>query len=115
MTSDNQGEILSKLDQILDQFDGQAPARPLSGWSNRPRPQPRQIEAVAVPVCMRTSAGRLRVYLSLPGQCAADEETLAETLEELLRAGMPLDVWDRGSGSSSGWGGQQRSYGGYRR
>ncbi|WP_200331007.1 hypothetical protein [Thiocystis violacea] len=83
-----------------------------SPWASAPTAAP-QINGVAVPVKMQTPAGSIRLYFSLPAECAATPEALMAALEAMAAAGLPLDTWSpRDSGGGSSWGGSRRdSYG----
>ncbi|EXJ16945.1 hypothetical protein [Imhoffiella purpurea] len=77
-----------------------------SPWASAPTAAP-QINGVAVPVKMQTPAGSIRLYFSLPAECAATPEALMAALESMAAAGLPLDTWSSRE-SGSGWGGSRR-------
>jgi hypothetical protein len=110
-----QGELLDQLQELLEQFASQrqeaAPAA--SGWARRRSTGPGEVLAVAVPVKVNTPSGKVRVYVSLPPETAASEDSLVDAIEALLDAWFPVDVWrdrDGRAGDRGGWRGRDRDY-----
>lgn len=61
------------------------------------------INGAAIPIKLQTPAGSLRVYLSLPAECAATPQALMAAIESLAALGLPLDTWQPKS-DGNGWG-----------
>lgn len=107
--ADLQAQLLATLQAQQAQLASmhpqpQTPAA--SPWASAPISATPSITGVAVPVKIQTPAGSIRVYFSLPAECAASPEALMSALEALSAAGLPLDTWSgRESGSGSSWGG----------
>lgn len=72
-----------------------------SGWQ-QPQPAPTLVQGVGVPIKINRGRGTLRVHLWLPAECAASPSALNAALDDLERAGIPLDVYES---RESGWGG----------
>ena len=69
------------------------------------------INGAAIPIKLQTPAGTLRVYLSLPAECAATPAALMAAIEGLAALGLPLDTWQpkSDSGNGSSWGGRSNN------
>ena len=98
-----QAELLTALQGLLKQAAPTAPAA--AGWS-QPQPAPALVQGVGVPVKIGRGRGTIRLYLWLPADCAASPQALNTALDELERAGLPLDTYEpRESGwGNAGWG-----------
>ena len=72
------------------------------GWA-QPQPAPAAlVQGVGVPVKVNRGRGTIRLQLWLPAECAASPAALNAALDDLERAGLPLDVYEP---KDSGWGG----------
>jgi hypothetical protein len=114
----DQADLAAQLAALQAQIAAMRPAASPWGAAAAPSAAP-IINGVAVPVKVQTPAGSIRLYFSLPAECAATPEALMAALESLAAAGLPLDTWSpRESAGGSAWGGNNRpgygsSYGGY--
>ena len=74
------------------------------------------INGAAVPIKLQTPQGSLRVYLSLPAECAATPQALMSAIEALAALGLPLDTWQpKSEGSGSNWGSNSNNRNNWRR
>ena len=73
------------------------------------------INGAAVPIKLQTPQGSLRVYLSLPAECAATPQALMSAIEALAALGLPLDTWQPKSDSGSHWGSNSNNRSNWRR
>lgn len=95
-------ELLNAMNALLAKTSAQTgPTANGAGWS-QPQPAPSQmIQGVGVPIKIGRGRGNLKVLLWLPAECAASPQAMNAALDELERAGLPLDVWEP---KESGWG-----------
>lgn len=108
--TDQPQEMAAQLAALQAQMAALAAQTPTpstaSTWASAAQPPSVPIAGVAVPLKLQTPIGSIRVYISLPAECAANPDTLMNTLETLAAADWPLDAWSgresRGSGGS--WG-----------
>ncbi|TCT21183.1 hypothetical protein [Thiobaca trueperi] len=113
----DQANLAAQLADLQAQMAALRPAAPApsaSAWANAmpALSAAPTINGVAVPVKIQTPAGSIRVYLSLPAECAASPDALMSALEALAAAGLPLDTWSGARESGSAWG-NSRSNGGW--
>lgn len=94
-------ELLASLQALLAKAGGNPTAPAAAGW-NQPAPAAPAalIQGVGVPVKIGRGRGTIRLYLWLPAECAASPQALNAALDELERAGIPLDVYES---RESGW------------
>ena len=107
--SDQQNELLATLQGLLKQATPTAAA----GWS-QPQPAPALIQGVGVPVKVNRGRGTIRLYLWLPAEAAANPQALNAALDDLERAGIPLDVYESREsgwqGGNAGWNSNNRNW-----
>lgn len=116
-------DLSEKLSQLLNAVQQQSNPQQANPWAKAAAPAVATIQTVNVPISLETPRGKIRLYLSLPGEVAATPDSLLAALAGLDAAGYPLDIWEgrRGSsgwpnGSSSGFGnGFRRSGSGWQR
>ncbi len=106
--------LAAQLAELHAQMAALRPAAPAaSPWGAPAAPGAAPvINGVSVPVKIQTPAGSIRVYFSLPAECAATPDALMSALEALAAAGLPLDTWSP-KDNGGGWGGHGRSNGGW--
>lgn len=104
-----QSELLTALQGLLAKST--APAA--TGW-NQPAPAPAAlVQGVAVPIKIGRGRGTIRLYLWLPAEAAANPQSLNAALDDLERAGIPLDVYESresGWGGNAGWNNSNRNW-----
>jgi hypothetical protein len=94
-----QNELLASLQTLLAKA-GNPTAPAAAGW-NQPAPAPAAlVQGVGVPVKIARGRGTIRLYLWLPPECAASPQAMNAALDDLERAGIPLDVYEP---RESGW------------
>lgn len=106
-----QSELLTALQGLLAKSTA-APAA-AGGWQ-QPQQAPALVQGVGVPCKIGRGRGTIRVTLWLPAECAASPAALNAALDDLERAGIPLDVYEpRESGwqgNNAGWGGNNNRW-----
>lgn len=100
-----QNELLAALQGLLKQATGPA-SPPAAGWQQQPQPAA-LIHGVGVPVKIGRGRGTIRLTLWLPAECAASPAALNAALDDLERAGLPLDTYEP---RESGWGGNNNRW-----
>ena len=109
-------ELLAAMNALLAKATAPAGAGAAgagAGWSQPSQPAaPALVQGVGVPVKIARGRGTLRLYLWLPAECASSPSALNAALDDLERAGIPLDTWEPKE-SSGGWSNNNRS--GWRR
>lgn len=103
----DQTELTAQLALLQAQMAALRPAAPaVSPWGVPAVMAAPVINGAAVPIKLQTPAGSLRVYLSLPAECAATPAALMAAIEALAALGLPLDTWQpkSDSGNGSSWG-----------
>jgi hypothetical protein len=70
-----------------------------SGWNKPAASVQTDIKSVSVPISLEVDGGKIRVYLSLPGDVANSPESLMAAIEGLEKKGLPLDIWRNKSGA----------------
>lgn len=104
-------ELLAAMNALLAKAT--APAAAAAGWSQPTQPAaPALVQGVGVPVKIARGRGTIRLYLWLPAECASSPSALNAALDDLERAGIPLDVYE--PRESGGWSNNNRS-GGWRK
>ena len=87
-------ELTAQLAALQAQMAALRPAAPAaSPWGVPAVSAAPVINGAAVPIKLQTPAGSLRVYLSLPAECAATPAALMAAIEGLAALGLPLDTW----------------------
>ncbi len=105
-----QTELVAQLAALQAQMAALRPAAPAASlWGVPAVMAAPVINGAAVPIKLQTPAGSLRVYLSLPAECAATPQALMSAIEALAALGLPLDTWQPKSESGSSWGNKNRS------
>lgn len=108
-------ELLAAMNALLAKASATAPsgAAGAAGWSQPSQPAaPALVQGVGVPVKIARGRGTIRLYLWLPAECASSPSALNAALDDLERAGIPLDVYE--PRESGGWSNNNRS-GGWRK
>ncbi len=95
-----QNELLNAMNALLAKASA-TPTAPAAGGWNQPAPAPAAlVQGVGVPVKVNRGRGTIRLQLWLPAECAASPAALNAALDDLERAGIPLDVYEP---KDSGW------------
>lgn len=104
-----QSELLTALQGLLAKSTA-APAA-AGGWQ-QPQQAPALVQGVGVPCKIGRGRGTIRLYLWLPAEAAANPQALNAALDDLERAGIPLDVYEResGWGGNAGWNNNNRNW-----
>lgn len=98
MTESN--ELLAAMNALLAKASATQTAPAAGSW-NQPAPAPAAlVQGVGVPVKVNRGRGTIRLYLWLPAEAAANPQSLNGALDDLERAGIPLDVYES---RESGW------------
>lgn len=113
--TDQTQDLQAQLAALQAQMAALRPVTPTpaaSPWASAPTPATPPIVGVSVPIKVQTPAGSIRVYLSLPPECAATPDALNAALDALAALGLPLDVYAPrdNNGSGSGWGNRSTGY-----
>lgn len=106
-------ELLASLQTLLAKAGNPTAAAP--GWQQQQaQPTAALIQGVGVPVKVGRGRGTIRLYLWLPAECAASPQALNAALDDLERAGIPLDVYESREsswqGGNAGWQGNNRNW-----
>lgn len=64
-----------------------------SAWERKTKKPKTDIQSVSIPLSLDTDQGKIRVYVSFPGDAASSPETLFALVEDLAEKGFPLDIW----------------------